>query len=184
MKYTKLSEICYIVSKGKNSTLEMEGNVKMLTFPAITNNGDICEADIPKSYLENPYLDLKTYNVENKDIIFSITFRNKLVIKQLNFISSIENMMYSSRVAYIRVNPEKYNPDFLFELLNTDKYIKRLEKEVYTAGIISQISLERLKNFEVPDISIEEQKKILQEKNKIDDKISNLEKQLKELFNL
>lgn len=183
MDYLKLSDICYIISKGKNSSLGTTGNINMLTFPILTSNGEISDYNnIAKSYLENPYLDLKTYNVENKDIIFSINFRNNLLIKQLNIIGPIENTIYSSRVAYIRVNPEKYNSDFLFQLLNSPDYIRKLENEVYSPGVISQISIERLKNFEVPNIPLEQQKEILQKQTHLKNKISTLTKQLDELF--
>lgn len=184
MKYIELDKICYIINKGKSVVKNDNGNIYMVGFTNIENNAINFEKT-SKCNLVNAYMDLKIYDIEENDILLPPITRKNLVIKQLLTLENSNNMIYSSRAVYIRVNQEKYLSQFLYYILSTQKYKEKLLKEVYTDGSYVdtyQISIERLKDFKVPDISIEEQKSILNSENKIKTQIQELENQLKLLY--
>ena len=157
----------------------LAGTIWAIGFTNISS-GKICFETSHKCNLPNEYEDLKIYNIENKDIILPPITRKTLNIKQLNQVIEQDKMIYSNRAVYIRVNPDKYSPDFLFHVLSTQKYIYKLIDEAYTNGSYTgtyQISIEKLKQINIPDISIKEQLKILEEEEKLNKEINKLTKQ-------
>ena len=94
-------------------------------------------------------------------------------------------MIYSSRAVYLRVNSCEYVPEFLYHLLSTEKYKRKLLEDVYTSGSYIgtyQISIERLKNFKIPKVSIDKQRRILQKEKEINSAIQDLKKNLSSLY--
>lgn len=187
MDLIKLQDISYIINKGKfikREEVNREGTVCAIGFSDISN-GDLTTF-IPKVKLENEYMDLKMYGIENNDIILPVITRENLIIKQLNLKNpSNNNIIFSSRAIYIRSDPNKYIPVFLYHLLSTYEYKRRLLDEVYTRGhnnVAYQISLERLRNFEIPKFSIEEQIKILTKEKKLIEKMIIIQEQLEKLY--
>ena len=191
MNTVKLKDISYIVDKGKNVKKEEhireKGNMDIITFSDIMNG--VLLKDLGKMVRiksENEYMDLKIYGIEEKDIILPIISRKNLIIKQIKRIENTEKkIIYSSRLVYIRANPEKYIPEFLYRILCMPKIKERLLKEVYKSDIdgkIYQISLERLKEFEIPNVSIREQKEILTKEQEIKNQIAVEEEKLVKLY--
>lgn len=186
MKEVKLSQICYLINKGKAVIKNNTGNIYMVGFTNI-ENGNINIKETSKCKLTNEYMDLKMYDIENLDIILPPITRKNLVIKQLDKLdeASSYNMIYSSRAVYLRVNSCEYIPEFLYHLLSTEKYKRKLLEDVYTSGSYIgtyQISIERLKNFKIPKVSIDKQRRILQKEKEINSAIQDLKKNLSSLY--
>lgn len=186
MKEIELSKICYLINKGKTVMRNNAGNIYMVGFANI-ENGEINLKEISKCHLTNEYMDLRMYDIENGDIILPPITRKNLVIKQLDKFDKLSsyNMIYSSRAVYLRVNPCEYVPEFLYHLLSTEKYKRKLLEDVYNCYSYMdtyQISIERLKNFKIPKVSIDKQQKILQEDKEINSTIQNLKKKLNSLY--
>lgn len=184
MREIELSKVCYLINKGKHVIKDNTGNVYMVGFTNIENN-KINLKEASKCHLSNEYMDLKIYNIENNDILLPPITRKNLIIKQLESQDNPYNMIYSSRAVYIRVNSNIYLPEFLYYVLSTEKYKKKLLREVYTAGSYVdtyQISIERLKKFKVPNISISIQYDILEKTKEINLSIQRLQDELDSLY--
>lgn len=186
MRKIELSKICYLINKGKAVMKDNDGDIYMVGFTNI-RNGDINLRETSMCHLINEYMDLRMYDIEREDIILPPITRKNLVIKQLDKFDKLSpyNMIYSSRAVYLRVNPSKYVPEFLYHLLSTEKYKKKLLEDVYVSGSYSgtyQISIERLKKFKIPDVYIGEQERILQEEKEINSTINNMKRKLNSLY--
>ena len=184
MKYLKLSDICHVIKKGKAVTKNDKGNIYAIGFTNI-ENGKIVFDKVSKCKLTNEYEDLLLYHIELNDIIFPPITRKNLIIKQIEVLDNSNEMLYSSRGIFVRVNQNKYNAEFLYHLLSTQKYQERLLNEVYNYGSYPdtyQIAVERLENFKIPDISMEKQIEILNQEKKITTQIKALENELFSLY--
>lgn len=176
MDYINLIDVCYTIGKGKNIISKDDGNIYAVGFPNITL-GRVSLSSANKCDLRNEYEDLKMYNVEKMDIILPLITRKNILLKQIESVNKQIKMIYSARAIYIRVDPNKYVPEFLFHLLSNEKYRKKLIDEAYTESSYTgtyQISLERLKQVKIPVVSIAEQTKVLEEERKISKEIESL----------
>lgn len=185
MKYMRLEDISYIIQKGKAINPKDKGNIYAIGFTNI-ENGQICFDKVKRCVLPNEYMDLKIYNLEVGDIILPPITRTNLVVKQLEKLEDFSNMIYSSRGVCVRINANLYNPKFLTRLLSNERYKQKLLNEAYTSGSYTdtfQISIDRLQKFKVPNISLEEQKQILEKEEKIITQIDKLQKELSALYN-
>lgn len=186
----KLIEVCNILSRGKTLKQETQssmGNIYNIRLTNITDNGKLILEDKYKYNLENISNLLYLYGVQNNDLIFPELTRSDFKIRRLDDVEP--NMaIYSARVIFARVNPNIYNPIFLAKLLNSPEYNKKLFKYAFTPSIgylgIKQIRMNNLKDFEIPDISLEEQNEILKKDLKIRDKIKKLQDDLENLYNI
>lgn len=88
-----------------------------------------------------------------------------------------------------------YNAEFLRNILNSEKYNKDILEKVYRklkritfreniSNDLYQISINNLRKFEIPEISLDEQKYILRQEMKINKKIQEFEKKKQELYNI
>lgn len=88
-----------------------------------------------------------------------------------------------------------YNAEFLRNILNSEKYNKDILEKVYRklkritfreniGNDLYQISINNLRKFEIPEISLDEQKYILRQEMKINKKIQEFEKKKQELYNI
>lgn len=177
MEYIKLSEVCHTIGRGKAIRKSIDGDVYALGFTDFANEDRENEKLVPKCKLQNEYEDLKMYNIEIMDIVLPPITRENLNIKQVQELNENKKIIYSSRAVYIRVNNEKYFPGFLYNLLSTENYKKRLLEEVYTKATyanIFQISISKLKEFQIPKISINEQEEICKKGLEIIKELHNL----------
>lgn len=186
MEYIKLSEVCHTIGRGKAIRKSIDGDVYALGFTDFANEDRENEKLVPKCKLQNEYEDLKMYNIEIMDIVLPPITREKLNIKQVQELNENKKIIYSSRAVYIRVNKEKYFPRFLYNLLSTENYKKRLLEEVYTKATyanIFQISISKLKEFQIPKISINEQEEICKKGLEIIKELHDLTEMKIEEFN-
>lgn len=186
MEYIKLSEVCHTIGRGKAIRKSIDGDVYALGFTDFANEDRENEKLVPKCKLQNEYEDLKMYNIEIMDIVLPPITRENLNIKQVQELNENKKIIYSSRAVYIRVNKEKYFPRFLYNLLSTENYKKRLLEEVYTKATyanIFQISISKLKEFQIPKISINEQEEICKKGLEIIKELHDLTEMKIEEFN-
>ncbi len=185
MKFIELSDVCYTISRGKAGVPREDGDIYFVGF-ANVKNGIIDFSETRQSSLENEYENLKLYDIEENDILFPPITRRILNIKKIDTVDRTKKMIYSYRVVYIRVNPNKYNAKFLYHILSQENYKEKLINEAYTNGsyaLTYQISIEKLKEFKIPDVSVEEQNKIVEKEIEINKQIEELKNKKISLYN-
>ena len=186
----KLIDICTVLSRGRTISdkyKDINGNVFNIRLVHIQNSGNIVLNDDYKYNIEDKNNYLYRYGVQNNDLVFPELTRTDFDVKLIQGIQP-NIAMYSARVIFARINSEKYNPVFLSKLLNSEKYKKKFLDYVYieTVGYsaVKQIRIEQLKNFEIPDIPLNEQERIIKEDMKINEKIHKLKNELHTLYEL
>lgn len=186
-----LLNICSYIGRGKGLPSNFKYNdetINVLGNSDIDEEGfiNISEKIEVKTNSEDIFNDI-CYTEEN-DIIFPELYRNKLQLKCVQGIFKKNVLAYSNKIIFIRVNPQLYNSTFLYHLLNSEKYKRRLEEEVYKPSKgyegVFQIRLENLRNFEIPFIPIEQQKEIIKKEQMKLDKINRLKEEINELYDL
>lgn len=191
MKHIPLKEACYIISRGKRDYKEDESSeIRAIRYADIHPNGDILYNRAPRARFENEYETLKLYSVEKNDIVFPTITRLNLSIKKIADTNIPYTCVYTHTTIFVRVNPTKCNSEFLYKLLSSTYYRHRLlniaysgaSRKPYLNNNTFQISVERLSNIEIPDISIEEQENFLKQVTQKEKKIDELELQLADLY--
>lgn len=184
----KLNEVVDFISRGKllpDKDKCKNGEFYNIRLTHIQDDGTIIYDEDYRYNIENKSNILYVYGVKNDDVIFPELSRGSLNIKTIKGVDK-DNVTYSQRVIFARVNKNKYNPIFLANLLNSDKYNKILLEKAYhlSAGYSNtyQIRIDSLKNLEIPDISIEEQNRIIEEDMNIKNEIENLKNKLSTIY--
>ena len=126
------------------------------------------------------------YWVKRNDIILPPTTKSppraKGIASYLPDEEELKKLIYSQNVVFIRLEENAPITSLeLITLLNTKKIQKSLLEKVYTDSEIKSISLEKLKNFEIPILS-DRQKKILTRYIEIDKKFHQAKRTLEEEF--
>lgn len=185
-----LLNVCSYIGRGKNLPAEFKYKDKtthILKYSDIDEDGFFDTSKELTLRVDDEKLFKDLIYSEQNDIIFPELYRNNLILKLIQE-DSQNTMAYSNSVFVIKVNTQLYNPNFLFHLLSSEKYKRKLEEEVYKSSKgyqgVFQMRLESLRKFEIPFIPLEEQKKILEQDLKINNKIDELKKQIHTLYDL
>lgn len=165
MKTVKLKEICSLIGKGYEADkINLEDkSVKGIRLNKV-NYSDIADIKGNKSKISNQQIILKEkellykYKPEYRDLILPSTISNSVNIKILldDQKSTIYDSIYSSNVVIMRLSNE--NSIFataMYYLFNLETMKEKLLKNVYSQGKIKAISLNKLRNFEVPIVTDE-----------------------------
>lgn len=186
----KLIDICTVLSRGKTIGTQYNntnGDVFNVRLIHIKHDGSVVLDNDYRYNIEDKNNYLYRYGVQNNDLIFSELTRNDFSVRLIKGIQP-NIAIYSARVIFARINTELYNPVFLSKLLNNEKYNKTIIEQVYKGTIgysaVKQIRMEELKNFEIPDIPLEEQERILKQDEKISRKIDKLKNELHTLYDV
>lgn len=186
----KLIDICTVLSRGRTISdkyKDINGNVFNIRLVHIQNSGNIVLNDDYKYNIEDKNNYLYRYGVQDNDLVFPELTRTDFDVKLIQGIQP-NIAIYSARVIFARINTELYNPVFLSKLLNNEKYNKKMIEQVYknTMGYsaVKQIRMEELKNFEIPDITLEKQEGILKQDEKISQRIDKLKNELHTLYDI
>lgn len=186
----KLIDICTVLSRGRTISdkyKDINGNVFNIRLVHIQNSGNIVLNDDYKYNIEDKNNYLYRYGVQDNDLVFPELTRTDFDVKLIQGIQP-NIAIYSARVIFARINTELYNPVFLSKLLNNEKYNKKMIEQVYknTMGYsaVKQIRMEELKNFEIPDITLEKQESILKQDEKISQRIDKLKNELHTLYDI
>ncbi len=183
MKTIKLKDICSLICKGYEAeitnledTSEKGIRVNKLNYSNITGQTKKKKDKMQKVIVKEKEL-LNKYKPKCYDLILPSTASNSLNIKILidDKNSIIYDSIYSSNIVVIRLNNNKYNniAVAMYRLFNLEIMKEKLLKNVYSQGKIKAISLNKLRDFEVPIVD-----------DKILDAIAKVENSKKELENL
>ncbi len=185
MKTVKLKEICSLIGKGYEADkINLEDkSVKGIRINKV-NYSNIVSIKGNKSEIQNRQIILKEkellykYRPEYRDLILPSTVSNSINTKILldDQKSTIYESIYSSNVVIMRLSNENRNfATAMYYLFNLETMKEKLLKNVYSQGKIKAISLNKLRNFEVPIITDEVEKAIC--------KMANSQKELENLIN-
>lgn len=114
------------------------------------------------------------YELQDGDIVMTVRGIFKLLmVKDVK-----DKTLINSNLVRLRVNPKLYNPNFLKLFL--DSPIGRAQLDSFTVGTtVRQIPIKMLSEYQLPQLSLEEQEKVvrnyLQETNEIQSKINKLQ---------
>ena len=104
--------------------------------------------------------DFENYRLKHGDILFNRTNSMELVGRTAIF--DIEgDFVFASYLIRVKTDAERYNPFFLNHYLNWDETQRRLKSIALRAVSQSNISATRLRTFQVPVPSLEEQSEII-----------------------
>lgn len=184
MKTVKLKDICSLICKGYEAEkVDLENKVdKGIKIDKI-NYSNITDV-IRKSTSTNQKIILKEkellhkYKPEYRDLILPSTASNsvntKILLDDKN--STIYDSIYSSNIVVVRLSNENSNLAIaMYYLFNLETMKQKLFENVYSQGKIKAISLNKLRNFEVPVVTEEIAKAI--------DKMVTSKKELENLIN-
>ncbi len=185
MGTVKLIEICSVISRGFNydrSEISEDKfcgySVPQIGFSDIhedgTFNTDNQIVFIRKSIANN-------YLVSNKDVILPPT---TTALPQAKGIKKdgvmLDKFVYSQNAVIIRLEENAPITHFeLIKLLNIQKIQTRLLEEVYTGKRVKSVSIEKLRNFEIP-LPTKEQREILKQLLDCEQELYTLNKQLEQ----
>lgn len=185
MRTVKLIEICSVITRGFNyarSEISEDKfcgySVPQIGFSDIhedgTFNTDNQIVFIRKSIANN-------YLVSNKDVILPPTTTALPQAKGIKkYGVMLEKFVYSQNAVIIRLEENAPITNFeLIKLLNTPKIQTRLLEEVYTGKRVKSVSIEKLRNFEIP-LPTKEQKEILQKLLNCEQELYKLNKQFEQ----
>ena len=188
METVKLVEICSVISRGFNyarSEISEDKfcgySVPQIGFSDIHEDGTFNTNNqivFIKKSLANNYL------VSNKDVILPPTTTALPKAKGIgNYLKGgvmLDKFVYSQNVVIIRLEENAPITNFeLLKLLNTPKIQTRLLEEVYTGKRVKSVSIEKLRNFEIP-LPTKEQREILKQLLDCEQELNTLNKQLEQ----
>lgn len=148
MKLGQLAEVIIGVLVSREKNIEGSNQYKLFNL---------------KSYEEktDDYLEIKTRNyfdkqvTRNKDIVFRLVCPNKIIYIDEKY----ENLLIPSQMCIIRANPNLIDPTFLKWYLETDMCQNQILLNV-TGSSIQKISVNALRNIDIPELKLEKQKNI------------------------
>ena len=179
---SKLKDICYDMHQGINTVADKVEYYET-GYPIIQSK------NITKGFLDLEdvrYVDEKTYNYykekynpQEDDVLLANigTIGKSIIIKEKN------NFLIAWNIFLIKINKEKMNPKYLkvfFDYLFWTKYYDKF----LTGGTVKFINKKTMGEIEVPNIKIEEQQRIANEIEEVQDIIQLKQLQLEKLDEL
>lgn len=190
MEHIKLEDICTIITRGYTySKADLADNeeqgytVDQISFSDINEDGTFKASK--KVVLKKKHLYHK-YEVSPSDVLLPPTIKTTAKARMLRQEGNIwlYKGVYSSNIAVIRLEENQYyTPYMLYKILNTKKIQQKLIDEVYSAGIVKAISIEKLRHFKIPVIT-EELKKELNKSMEYTNKLHQAEQNINNLISV
>lgn len=177
---TCLSDLNVEVTRGfqlfSKSDLKEKGKYSIVTISDIDENGNLAE-DLGRFDTDK---DVEKYLLKDNDILIATkgTRIKTCLIRNLKD----SNTIYHGNLSLIRVNDDRLDPIFLKLYLDSERGQLEL-KSIQTGMTIISINTSQLSNISIPLISIDEQKKIVNNYNFQKNEIDVLANRLSELKN-
>jgi len=117
------------------------------------------------NYETDPYPDYFVSELIYNDIKEKVRSKDILITKdgKIGYVAMVmpdEKCIPASGIAIIRVKDKKYSPEYVFLLLLTIFSKAQLERKVVIGTTIPHLSIEDIKNIEIPEVSSSELKEI------------------------
>ena len=185
MKTVKLKEICSLIGKGYEADkINIEDkSVKGVRINKV-NYSDIFNGKESKNINQKIILKEKEllykYKPKYKDLILPSTVSSSVNTKILldDPKSTIYDSIYSSNIVIMRLSNENSNfAAAMYYLFNLETMKEKLLSSVYSQGKIKSISLNKLRNFEVPIVTeeiLEAIDKMVTSKKKLENLINDI----------
>ena len=153
----KLNQIAIIKSglvlSRKLSKFPSQVHYPVLTLRSLHPNGDI-EAEQLEAYDASEELNPE-YLTKNGDVVFRLSAPYTATL----ICNHTQGIVISSNFAVIRPDCQKLLPEYLVWLLNTPK-VKRQIYENATSNMLGSVRATWFAEFEIPPLSLEEQRKV------------------------
>lgn len=165
------------VHRGKSPKYDENGGIPVIKTAHVTQNG--ISENFSEFVSEDFYDKRMDSQMHKGDILLTST--GKPSIGKIAIYTSEDKAIPDSHVSIIRIDEKIYSPEFLVYFIRSVLGYVQLEKEF--VGCTNQIELysDNIENLVIPDITYEEQNKIVREiKEKIKEQYL-LEEQVKEL---
>lgn len=185
MKTIKLKDLCNLIGKGYEAdkvNLE-DKSIKGIRINKI-NYSNIADTSEKKDIHQRVILKEKDllykYKPEYKDLILPSTASNSLNTKILldDKESAIYDSIYASNIVVVRFQDKcKDLAIAMYYIFNLEIMKKKLLADVYSQGKIKAISLNKLREFEVPILTneiINAIEKMIKSKNDLENLISDI----------
>ena len=147
MKLGEVADITIGVLLNREKNINGEEQYKLFSIKKYEENEEY------ETFYTNKDLDDKL--TENGDILFRLVAPNKVIYVDNNN----ANLLVPSQLCIIRTNKKILDPIFLKWYLENTPGKEKVMLEI-TGSSIQKISVNALRNIEIPDISIEKQKAI------------------------
>lgn len=183
MEKIRLRDVADVITKGTTPTSIgyefVNKGINFIKVESITEDG---------AFIENKFAyitdecnkKLSRSQLQENDILFSIAGAiGRVAIVDKNILPANTNQA----LAIIRLHKGVYEYNFLKYILNSPAISKQFEKQKQGVAQIN-LSLKNIGNFEIPVISIEQQKKIADEFDKVTVLIDKRKRQLEKLDEL
>ena len=183
MEKVRLGDVADVITKGTTPTSIgyefVNKGINFIKIESITEDGAFIEDKF--AYITDECnKKLSRSQLQENDILFSIAGAiGRVAIVDKNILPANTNQA----LAIIRVPKGAYEYNFLKYILKSPTIIKQFEKQKQGVAQIN-LSLKNIGDFEIPVISIEQQKKISLELDKITSLIDKRKQQLKKLDEL
>jgi len=186
MKTVKLKEICSLIGKGYEADkIDLENKLQKGIKINKINYSDISNGKESKNINQKIILKEKEllykYKPKDKDLILPSTVSSSVNTKILledDQSSTIYDSIYSSNIVIMRLSNENSNfATTMYYLFNLETMKEKLLENVYSQGKIKAISLNKLRNFEVPIVTeeiLEAIDKMVTSKKKLENLINDI----------
>lgn len=191
MKYVELEEICSLITRGyKYPKADLADNeeqgytVDQISFSDINENGTF---EVKKKVTLKKKSLYPKYEVSATDVLLPPTIKTTAKARMLIQPEDIGKIwlykgVYSSNIVVLRLKENQYyTPYILYKILNTEQIQQRLINEIYSAGTVKAISIEKLRHFKLPVIT-EELKKELNKSLEYRNKLQQAEQNINNLI--
>ena len=183
MNKVRLGDIATVITKGTTPTSLgydfVDSGINFIKIESITEDGSFI-ADKFAYITDECNQKLSRSQLQENDILFSIAGAiGRVAIVDKSILPANTNQA----LAIIRVPKGIYEYNFLKYILKSPVISKQFEKQKQGVAQIN-LSLKNISDFEIPVISLEQQKQISFVLDKITDLIDNRKKQLEKLYEL
>ena len=183
MNKVRLGDIATVITKGTTPTSLgydfVDSGINFIKIESITEDGSFI-ADKFAYITDECNQKLSRSQLQENDILFSIAGAiGRVAIVDGGILPANTNQA----LAIIRVPKGIYEYNFLKYILKSPMISKQFEKQKQGVAQIN-LSLKNISDFEIPVISLEQQKQISFVLDKITDLIDNRKKQLEKLYEL
>jgi type I restriction enzyme, S subunit len=173
------------VHRGASPEYDQEGDIPVVKT-AHLKNGTI-------NISEDEFVSLETYKKSIRSQIFEndvlIASTGKVSLGRIDIVETDQELVVDGHISIMRVNPKKYNPQFLTYFLRSILGVFQIERD-YT-GATNQIELysSEIENFDIPNFSFEKQTAIVEKiksqidaQNSIDHQIEQKQLQINQII--